>query len=577
MLRRSLLCLATGLLTYCGPILAQEQRFVRGEAIINAPYSATAHTRAANSRLVSAAQLSRVENPSFSSLSHQRLSEIALRVTIKRKTRRSYVDSVRYLNSRNPCNAPAIKRLMRASKSLSCEPNWLGQITLATNDPMQSNVYSASLTSAARMHLPEAWELTTGSSNVAIAVIDTGIDYNHVDLQANIWSNPGEIAGNGIDDDGDGYVDDIHGIDAYNADSDPDDDQSHGTHVAGTIGAVGNNSLGIAGIAWNVKEIACKAFNSSGVGTSSAIVSCLNYITNLRNNFGINIVATNNSYGGFPYSIAMYNAIAASGAAGIAYVAGAGNNTSDNDAAPFYPASYDLDNVISVGAIDSQANIASFSNYGASSVDISAPGVSVLSTIPGDQYAYFQGTSMATPHITGTIALLMAHHPAYHYSQAISSVLNTGTLVAGLAGKNATGAIVNAEAALNFAAPSPTPSVVPTASPSASPTTGPNFNSAKLAISSTKSKTRTLVTCHLTALGSGGYQSLSGYTVTLPIKGMRALRSATTNEQGVVKFVVRPPSGKIYSARCMTSLTDPRTNTPLTIKSRAAKLSLSTR
>ena len=540
------------------------------EAIINAPYDLKAYSADNYLRSARITDLDRIERRSFLSLSHQRLSAIAIRVALIRKTKIDARSSKRFLKSRSPCNAPTIKRLLRTSTKLSCEPNWQGKISATPNDALQSNVYSASLTSAARMHLPEAWELTTGSSSVVVAVIDTGIDYNHVDLQANIWTNPGEIAANGIDDDGDGYIDDIHGIDAYNADSDPDDDQSHGTHVAGTIGAAGNNSLGIAGIAWNVKQIACKAFNSSGEGTSSAIVSCLNYIVTLRSKLGINIVATNNSYGGFPYSTAMYNAIAASGAAGVVYVAGAGNDSSDNDSTPFYPASYDLDNIISVGAIDSQANIASFSNFGTSSVDISAPGVSVLSTIPGNQYAYYQGTSMATPHVTGTIALLMAYHPDYHYSQAISSVLSTGTLVAGLAGKSASGAIVNAELALNFAAPSPTPSATPTATAPS----GPNFSTAKLVISVAKSRSRSLVSCRLTALGSDGYQSLSGYTVTLPIKGVRALRTATTNEQGVVSFPVRPPQGKVYSARCVASLTDPATNELLADKSRVAKLNL---
>ena len=558
-------------------LMAESPRFISNEAIINAPYHRTTNG------ILAVSSLDRIEGESFSSLDQERLSGTAVRVSIRRKLESSRIKkSERFLKSRSPCKAPTIRRLLRVSKNLSCEPNWEGRITLTPNDTFYGNIYSASASSAGRIHLPEAWELTTGSASVVIGVIDTGIDYNHLDLQANIWTNPGEIAGNSIDDDANGYVDDIHGIDRINADSDPFDDQSHGTHVAGTIGAVGNNTLGVVGVAWDVQQIACKAFNTSGVGTVSAIVGCLNYLINLKNNYGFNIVATSNSYGGFPYTTAMYNAIAASRDAGMVYVAGAGNNTRDNDLTPFYPASFDLDNIVSVGAIDSAANIASFSNFGLTSVDISAPGVSVLSTIPGNQYAYFNGTSMATPHVTGAVALLMAYHPDYLYSQVINSILSTGTAVAGLAGKSATGAILNVAAALQFDAPIPTPTPVPTVAPTPQPTEPPSNNrpdlsTAKIEIGAVNTRARSEVTCSLSALNAGEREVMVGYQVKLSIKEVKNLQRAKTKSDGAARFIVRPPANRSYRARCLAALTDPDTNQVLTIRSRIATLKLKKR
>jgi len=416
-------------------------------------------------------------------------------------------------------------------------------------------MYSASTTSDGKIYLPEAWELSTGSSNVVVGIIDTGIDYNHQDLAANIWSNPGEIASNGIDDDGNGYIDDIHGIDPINNDTNPIDDQSHGTHVAGTIGGVGNNSRGVVGINWTVSQIACKAFSSAGTGTVSAIVTCLNYLVNLKNNFGINILVTNNSYGGFPYTNAMYNAIASSGDADIIYVAGAGNNGTNNDSTPFYPASFVLSNIISVGATDSQATKAGFSNFGASSVDISAPGVSILSTIRNNQYAYYNGTSMATPHVTGAIALIYAYRPSYVYSQVINSILSTGTVIAGLFGKNSTSSLLNVEEALKFEAPSPTPSPTPT--PESPPSEDdPDISSAKLEISSVNLRNKSEITCELSALNGSEYIALENKTVNLVIKGTKAQRQGTTNSSGEVKFNVKLLKVKPTSVRCVARLPD---------------------
>ena len=274
------------------------------------------------------------------------------------------------------------------------EPNYLYHPEMTPNDPMFDQLWGQNNTGQtingttgtvdADIDAPEAWDKDTGSANVVIAVIDTGVDYLHEDLKDNMWVNPGEIPNNGIDDDNNGYVDDVHGINAINDSGDPMDvvaeDGGHGTHVAGTIAAVGNNGVGVVGVSWHTKIMACK-FLGVGGGTTSDAIKCLDYVVDQKNK-GVNIVATNNSWGGGGSSDAMKDAIQASNDAGIVFVAAAGNDGSDNDSTPSYPASYDLPGIMAVAATDQDDNLASFSNYGATSVDLSAPGTNILSSTP---------------------------------------------------------------------------------------------------------------------------------------------------------------------------------------------------
>jgi subtilisin family serine protease len=228
---------------------------------------------------------------------------------------------------------------------------------------------------------PEAWDRITGNGSVIVGSIDTGVDYLHPDLIANMWRNLKEANGvGGVDDDGNGYIDDIYGIDAVNNDSDPMDDNNHGTHTMGTVGGVANNNEGVAGVAWNVKIAACKFLDASGSGSISDAIECVNYFTWLRQH-GENIVATNNSWGGGGFSQTLKDAIDAAGAAGTLFVAAAGNNASNNDASPYYPVSYDSASIIAVAATDDTDNLAYFSNYGPTSVDLAAPGQGILSTV----------------------------------------------------------------------------------------------------------------------------------------------------------------------------------------------------
>jgi subtilisin family serine protease len=309
---------------------------------------------------------------------------------------------------------------------LYAQPNFLHHKTqqthLTPDDTQFSSLYGLHNTGQtggtpdADIDAPEAWDLSTGSNSVVVFVIDTGGDYNHEDLIANRWANPGEIAGNGLDDDGNGYIDDIYGIDTAYNDSDPMDGDGHGTHVSGTIGARGNNNLGVVGVNWQVTIGQCKFLNDSGSGSTADAIECLQYIRNLKVNAGVPVIATNNSWGGGPFEQALYDAIAEHMNQGILFIAAAGNDGTDNDAIPHYPSNYYLPNIISVAATDHDDALATFtigaSNYGLRTVHVGAPGKSILSTWPGNTYNTISGTSMATPHVTGLAALLKAHNPS---------------------------------------------------------------------------------------------------------------------------------------------------------------------
>ena len=252
-------------------------------------------------------------------------------------------------------------------------------IEMVPNDPGFNDQWDMNKISA-----PTAWNATQGSkgNDIIVGVIDTGVDYLHPDLINNIWTNEAEANGEpGKDDDGDGYKDDIHGIDVINNDSDPMDDNSHGTHVAGTIGAMGNDSIGVTGINWHTKIAACKFLNANGYGYTSGAIECVKYFNQLKQT-GYNVVVVNNSWGGGSYDEDLYNEFKTANDLGIIHVCAAGNEANDNDSNPAYPASYDLPNIISVAATDENDELAWFSNYGATSVDLAAPGVNILSTVP---------------------------------------------------------------------------------------------------------------------------------------------------------------------------------------------------
>lgn len=296
------------------------------------------------------------------------------------------------------------------------------------------------MTSGFGANASEAWNSGTSSGNVVVAVVDTGVDYNHPDLRSNMWRNPFDPP-NGRDDDNNGYMDDIYGINSVSDTADPKDDQGHGTHVAGIIGAKGNNKSGVAGVTWTTKIMAVKFLDKDGAGTLGSALKAFNYIENMVDN-GINVRLINASWGGPETAVELYNAIARVTNRGIILAAAAGNESSNNDTKPSYPSSYDLPNIVSIGSISAFKNLSSFSNHG-QSVDIVAPGDFILSTWPNGQYMPLSGTSMATPHVTGALALLYGRRPSLTASQAISKLYSSATIVPTLKGKIAQNRALN--------------------------------------------------------------------------------------------------------------------------------------
>jgi subtilisin family serine protease len=305
---------------------------------------------------------------------------------------------------------------------------------------------------------PEGWDVSTGDPNFVVAMIDTGTQWSHPDLSANIWTNPGEIPGNGIDDDGNGFVDDVRGWDFLDNDNNPDDGDGHGTHTAGTVGAQGNNGIGVAGVNWACKLMPLRFIGPFG-GTTSAAISCLQYA--VANGAKV----SNNSWGGGGFSQGLFDAISNAGQKGHIFVAAAGNNGSNNDSSPFYPASYALDNIIAVAATTNTDGKASFSNYGATTVDLGAPGVDIASTYSGSQYVYLSGTSMASPHVAGVVAMVYARNPGFTYQQVRNQVLSTVRPIPALAGITVTGGVVNLAAALGGGGSGNTPPTVSITAP----------------------------------------------------------------------------------------------------------------
>lgn len=297
-------------------------------------------------------------------------------------------------------------------------------------------------TPGADIHATEAWDLTTGNRQVVVAVIDTGVDYTHPDLTNNIWINLGETPGNGIDDDGNGYVDDYFGYDFYNKDADPADDHGHGTHCSGTIGGEGNNSIGVAGVCWQVRVMAIKCFSAGGTGGTADEISSIQYATLM----GAQVISA--SWGGYGYSQALKDVIDAAGAANIVFVAAAGNSATDDDVIPFYPVCYTSPNIVAVMSTDHNDVRSSFSCYGLTSVDLAAPGSDILSCAPTNGYQLMSGTSMATPHVSGACALLLSANPARRVADIKQALLATVDPV--VPGRCVSGGRLNVYRALNY-------------------------------------------------------------------------------------------------------------------------------
>jgi thermitase len=360
--------------------------------------------------------------------------------------------------------ADAIRALQALPNVEFAQPNFVYRHFATSNDPYYTGgqlwgMYGPSTTPANQFgsRAGEAWAAGyTGSNTVYIGVIDEGVDFNHPDLAANVWTNPFDPV-DGIDNDGNGRIDDIHGWDfAHNDNSVYDSvNDDHGTHVAGTIGAVGGNGVGVAGVVWNVKMISAKFLPGVGSGTTAAAIQAVDYITDLKTRHSLNIIATSNSWGGGGADTALHAAIIRGAKQGILFVAAAGNNNSNNDTFANYPSNYatnvaaggesaaSYDAVIAVAAIESDGDRSSFSNYGATQVDLGAPGTDIWSTTPANSYASYNGTSMATPHVSGAVALYKSINPNATAEQIRTAILAQVTPTPSMNGFTVTGGRLN--------------------------------------------------------------------------------------------------------------------------------------
>jgi uncharacterized repeat protein (TIGR01451 family) len=369
-----------------------------------------------------------------------------IRVVVERFDGSDLVEGLRLARVPAGDTLEAIEKLRERADVLYAEPNYVRRKDSTTpNDPRFPELWALrnAATPNSDIDAEAAWDTTTGSRSVVVGVIDEGIDINHPDLHANIWRNPGETAANGIDDDGNGYADDLNGWDFHHNDASVYDGASmggsgdfHGTHVAGTIGAVGNNGVGVAGVNWQVSLMSLKILDDDAEAPSSVAVTvrAYNYAKQMRDLYlssggtrGANLRILNNSYGGGGRSQAEIEAIGALADAGILFVASAGNNARDNDRFPHYPSNYELPNVIAVASTGHSNSLSShFSNYGKRTVHMAAPGENILSTLPEGQYGTMNGTSMAAPHVSGAAALLCAAHPNISLERLRAALIYSG-------------------------------------------------------------------------------------------------------------------------------------------------------
>jgi len=437
---------------------------------------------------------------------------------------------------------------------IDCEPNYIFRAALSSNDPGRFYLWGME-----RIKTGNGWDTTTGSKNVVVAIVDSGIDYTHEDLADNMWINTGEIPNNGIDDDNDGYIDDVYGVNAISGSGNPFDDNGHGTHCAGTIGAVGNNGLGVVGVNWQVSLMAAKFLDSEGEGSNADAIAAITYAVD----HGATVI--NASWGAGDNSRSLYDAILYAKEHGVLFVAAAGNDGRNNDIRSFYPASYGISNIVAVAASDENDSLASFSNYGSSSVQIAAPGQNILSTVPGG-YAEMSGTSMATPQVAGLAALIRSVFPNITVSELRSRILN-GDSLASLKGKLSTGKRIDVVKALSGPAGAQSgasiinllgsrgTNVLYPGEPFSASLSGVASSTSKLSLKFLSSSNQTLGQCSLGSktIGQNGTLAITG---TLTLDGLLAKTAKVTfsADHSSAKRKVHTVSGASKKSRKGASL-----------------------
>jgi subtilisin family serine protease len=409
----------------------------------------------------------------------------------------------------------AIAKYKKNSNVIYAEPNYAYAENSIPDDTYYDYQWGLS-----QVNVSKAWNITTGSHKVIIAVIDSGIDLNHPDLKANIWINKGEIPGNRIDDDRNGYIDDVYGWNFISGNNNISDDDGHGTHVAGIIAAVGNNSKGVTGVMWSATIMPLKFLDNEGNGYVDDAVSAVRYATKM----GASIISC--SWGGSEYSQALKDVIDASSALVVCAAGNRGSGAND-DISPVYPACFTSKNIISVAATDASDVLASFSDYGLNSVDVAAPGTHICSTLPGSQYGYMQGTSMAVPYVTGLAGLIKSIRPDLSALQIKYTILNNVDYISSLAGKILTGGRINALKALtNIITDSTAPAV------SVNLKGGSYYSPLNLTLTSSEP-----ATIYYTLNGSNPTRNSLVYTGPIILKTSQTIKFMAIDRSGTLSYV----------------------------------------
>lgn len=337
----------------------------------------------------------------------------------------------------------ALRQLNEMASVEYAEPNYIIRIAQLPNDKKYSSQWGLKNKNGIDVRAEKMWDRQTSSSNIIIAVIDTGIDTDHEDLNENMWVNAAEAKGQtGVDDDGNGFIDDVHGFHFSYPTLPVDDRNGHGTHCAGIIAARGNNRIGVSGLLWQSRLMAVGFLDAKGSGTTANGIKAIDYAVKM----GAKVISA--SWGGGGPSKAMLESITKANEAGVVFVAAAGNDSTNNDKKAHYPSNYKSDNVLSVAALSSGGRLASFSNYGVNTVHIAAPGDGIYSTYRGGGYKNLSGTSMATPFVSAAAAMTLSQHPTYSPARVKQVLMESSTKLSSLKGKVISGGLLNAEGAL---------------------------------------------------------------------------------------------------------------------------------
>jgi subtilisin family serine protease len=468
---------------------------------------------------------------------------------------------VRLFHSRSKDVATLLAELKKRGDVAYVEPNYIIHAALLPNDPSFSSLWGlrntgqvingVAGTPGADISASSAWDISTGSRANVVAVIDTGVDYNHPDLAANVWSAPSAftvtIGSLNIN-----CAAGTHGFNAITNTCDPLDDNNHGSHVSGTIGAVGNNGVGVVGVNWTASIMGSKFLNSAGSGTTANAINAIEFTIQAKQIFGANanVRVLSNSWGGGGFSQALLDEINKANTNNMLFAAAAGNNSSNNDTTPFYPADYNAPNVVAVAATNNQDQLASFSNFGRNTVHLGAPGVDVLSTTTNNTYSTFSGTSMATPHVSGAAALVLSVC-SLDTAGLKSNLLNNVDPIPSLSTNTITGGRLNVNKAIRACSAPPTPDFSLSASP-ASQTVAPGASTSyTVTVTSTGGFTGT-VTLSASGLPAGASASFNPPSVTGSGSSTMTVTTSSTTPTGTSTLTITGTSGTLVHTTTVT-------------------------